>query len=383
MWDFANDIVEENMTLWAAWERGVIVAFDPDDGSGYEKFYKATLTKGSKVTDKPEDPQRAGYFFKGWYSYLDEHGEPVLWDFANDTVEENMTLWAAWDEVFTVLFHPNDGHEYDYNQLEKILVKSGDKITSKPVPPERPGYIFAGWTTHGDNELAEQRIYWDFEIHSVEHNMELYAAWDKEEGNPDKPDGGGTDKPDGGGTDKPDGGGTDKPDGGGTDKPDGGGTDKPDGGGTDKPDGGGTDKPDGGGTDKPDGGGTDKPDGSETDKPDGGGTDKSDGGGTDKPDGGGTDKPDGGGTDKSDGGGTDKPDGGGTDKPDGGGTDKSDGGGTDKPDGGGTDKPAIDQLDDLPQTGESIDWVYVYLLLGSLSLIGLASLRISHLKQVS
>ena len=88
----------ENTTLWADWEKGCLVVFDPDDGkTEYNNFYKVTLPINSTVTSQPEAPVRDGYLFNGWYAYLDESGEPVLWDFEKDTVTENTTLWAAWD----------------------------------------------------------------------------------------------------------------------------------------------------------------------------------------------------------------------------------------------------------------------------------------------
>ncbi|MBE7718087.1 MAG: hypothetical protein E7243_01020, partial [Lacrimispora celerecrescens] len=98
MWYFENGTVTENTTLWATWEEACIVAFDPDDGTQYEDFYKTTVSVGGKVTHKPANPTRDGYLFKGWYGYLDENDKPVMWDFENGTVTENMTLWASWKE---------------------------------------------------------------------------------------------------------------------------------------------------------------------------------------------------------------------------------------------------------------------------------------------
>lgn len=180
-WNFAENVVEDNLTLWAAWEKGYIVAFDPDDGtSTYEDFYKLTLRRGEKVTEPPA-PERAGYLFEGWYSYLDGNGEPVYWNFAEDAAEDNLTLWAAWSEAHTVLFDPNDGRNYLYEQLERVVVRAGGQISWKPADPERTGYTFSGWTINSDNESIDNRLYWDFEHHTVDHNMELYAAWNVKE----------------------------------------------------------------------------------------------------------------------------------------------------------------------------------------------------------
>ncbi|MEM5768692.1 MAG: InlB B-repeat-containing protein, partial [Bacillota bacterium] len=110
LWNFETDTVQENTTLWAAWEKGCIVAFDPDDGkTGYKDFFKITVPIDSTVTEKPADPSRDGYLFKGWYAYLDENDNPVLWNFETNTVVENTTLWAAWEEACLVVFDPDDG----------------------------------------------------------------------------------------------------------------------------------------------------------------------------------------------------------------------------------------------------------------------------------
>lgn len=47
---------------------------------------------GEKVV-RPDDPQREGFVFNGWYADIDLT-EP--WDFEEDLVQENMTLYAAW-----------------------------------------------------------------------------------------------------------------------------------------------------------------------------------------------------------------------------------------------------------------------------------------------
>ena len=76
-----------------------LVSFDNNDGKeNHIDPYTVTVPLGGKITDKPAAPTRDGYIFMGWYSYFDENGNPVLWDFETDTVSGNMSLWAAWQE---------------------------------------------------------------------------------------------------------------------------------------------------------------------------------------------------------------------------------------------------------------------------------------------
>jgi uncharacterized repeat protein (TIGR02543 family) len=47
---------------------------------------------GEKIV-KPSDPTKEGYVFNGWYS---DEDKTILWDFDNDIVTANLTLYADW-----------------------------------------------------------------------------------------------------------------------------------------------------------------------------------------------------------------------------------------------------------------------------------------------
>ena len=128
-WDFDTDTVQGNMTLYAKWEQGAPVDETPgDDGDGgfawwwlllallllgllifllifllnkktvkFEtnckmKIQDQKVKKGGYV-ERPAEPTRNGRVFGGWY-YDAEYTE--RWDFENDKVEDNMTLYAKW-----------------------------------------------------------------------------------------------------------------------------------------------------------------------------------------------------------------------------------------------------------------------------------------------
>lgn len=97
------------MTLWAVWNKAYLVVFDPENGTEYSDWFKATVPEGGKITDKPDNPARDGYVFKGWYSHLDAEGNPVYWNFDQDVVTGNTTLWASWSEEENN--HAGDGNE--------------------------------------------------------------------------------------------------------------------------------------------------------------------------------------------------------------------------------------------------------------------------------
>ena len=51
------------------------------------------LVQEDMLLEKPEDPQREGYIFKGWYQ---DKACTKIWNFDKDRVEENKILYAAW-----------------------------------------------------------------------------------------------------------------------------------------------------------------------------------------------------------------------------------------------------------------------------------------------
>ncbi len=67
------------------------VKFESNGGS---KVEDQTVQYGEKIA-KPKDPTREGYTFDAWYKDLDKTQK---WDFENDTVTGNMTLFAGWKE---------------------------------------------------------------------------------------------------------------------------------------------------------------------------------------------------------------------------------------------------------------------------------------------
>ena len=88
-WDFDADTVTRAMTLTAKWVQTYTVAFDTNGGSAVAPV---TVDAGSTVT-KPADPTKSGHNFGGWYK---DSTLQTPWDFANDTVTADTTLYAKW-----------------------------------------------------------------------------------------------------------------------------------------------------------------------------------------------------------------------------------------------------------------------------------------------
>ena len=67
------------------------VHYETNGGSAVDDV---TAVLGEKL-QKPEDPVREGYYLEAWCTDMDLNN---AWDFAEDTVKGNMTLYAKWAE---------------------------------------------------------------------------------------------------------------------------------------------------------------------------------------------------------------------------------------------------------------------------------------------
>ena len=127
---------------------------------------------GEKVA-KPEDPEKDGYKFIGWFT-----DEELTTEFNFDTpIESNTTLYAKWEEIvveprtFEVRFVKGNGSED-----EVIEVIEGQRVSALEIV--REGYDFAGW--YLDQDLTEK---FDFDTRIIS-NTTLYAKWEKIEVSP-------------------------------------------------------------------------------------------------------------------------------------------------------------------------------------------------------
>ena len=106
--------------------------------------------RAGECAEKPDDPERAGYIFLGWFEEPSEKagdadgGIPdtrAAWDFGRP-VEKDMTLYAGWiperDTLYTIR-HMNAGSEEPFYE-EAGTGNSGDRIIIQPLDPSDPAY---------------------------------------------------------------------------------------------------------------------------------------------------------------------------------------------------------------------------------------------------
>ncbi len=107
----------------------------------------------------PEDPDKEGYTFVGWY--LDED---LTQPYDGRPITEDTTLYAKFEiNTYTVTLNTNGG-----DPLDPV---SADYNTTPVIPtPTRTGYDFGGWFTDESLETA-------YTAGPIKGNFTLYAKW--------------------------------------------------------------------------------------------------------------------------------------------------------------------------------------------------------------
>ncbi len=130
--------------------------------------------KNGKTAIRPEDPEKEGYEFRGWYSdekctkpYAFE-GTPIL--------NEGLKIYARWVEQSHQDEYVID-FDLGYEAIgpEAMLTRNG-KITDMPSDPTREGYTFAGWWISDYEDGAKLTVKYE-EGREFKANTTLFAVW--------------------------------------------------------------------------------------------------------------------------------------------------------------------------------------------------------------
>ena len=156
-----NCIVTRDSTVITSSTYGFTVIFDSQYGTSVNTL--THVDRGSLI-EEPAAPRKSGYLFEGWFKDT-EYTEP--WDFATDTVTEDLVLYAGWS--------------VDPNYMKSVTFRmSGkdDQIVYMPVDSLIPAdYAPAG--SDGETILwfADRACteLWDFETDTLTSNLTLYG----------------------------------------------------------------------------------------------------------------------------------------------------------------------------------------------------------------
>jgi len=167
VWDFENDTVTGNLTLYAEWyeipEGWFNVSFNTNGGS----LLMDQLVQEDGFIIEPIAPTKEGLHFGGWFK---DAAITQRWHFATDTVTQHLTLYAKWEQKnsATITFVTNSEIE-----IEPLEAFTGEKIKRPRVTVRSNGQACIGWFF--DNNTFQNEF--DFLTMEVEGDMTLYAEW--------------------------------------------------------------------------------------------------------------------------------------------------------------------------------------------------------------
>ena len=158
--DFSQPAPVYNLTAYASYIQQMatvtLVLYDDQQIS-----YQVELDQSLMV---PQEPQRSGYVFDGWYVSATGTNE---YDFSA-TISGDVRVYAHWMKTeATVTFSDN----FDGGKETNITVGIGTAAQA-PVPPQREGYQFTDWYLD-----ASCSIKYDF-TQAVKDDITIYAGWE-------------------------------------------------------------------------------------------------------------------------------------------------------------------------------------------------------------
>ena len=129
------------------------------DGAEYAK----QMLPSAGLATRPDDPAaKTGYTLGGW-----NKADGTAWDYGNDTVTGDITLYAKWiPNTYKLTFNTNGGSD-----VTPKNVTYGELFGELPVPV-REGYVFMGWFDAQESTQYDATTQLDKDA-----DITLYAKW--------------------------------------------------------------------------------------------------------------------------------------------------------------------------------------------------------------
>jgi uncharacterized repeat protein (TIGR02543 family) len=167
-WDFSQDYVSGDVTLYAKWGSGYRISFDSHGGRTPNP---KTITIGYGVEyGELATTIKVGYTLAGWYTEAGGAGSPITSD-STVAINEDHTLYAAWQaNTYTITFDAQGG---SHDGPDTKLVTYGQSHGQLPEPT-RESYTFEGWWTgvDGSGNLVDADS-----LVNIVSDRTLYAKW--------------------------------------------------------------------------------------------------------------------------------------------------------------------------------------------------------------
>ena len=110
------------------------------------EIYATIDTAGEETIRLPDDPEKDGYLFDGWYWDEDTWEHPFTANsLLNEKLTSDMSVYAKWKDVeseaqqYVVTFDSTGG-----SSIDSVTV-SESGLLAEPSKPTKTGYVFVGW----------------------------------------------------------------------------------------------------------------------------------------------------------------------------------------------------------------------------------------------
>ncbi len=134
------------------------------------------LRKDDYRIERDDGKQDITYIFKGWFKDKDLTKE---WDFDNDVIEGDTTIYAKWDKqtraYFYVTFAAAKGYESAENIPEKQKLYEDENLEKPSKKPSIKNKVFKGWYTDADDTSTEYKSWGE----PVTKDLTLYAKFEE------------------------------------------------------------------------------------------------------------------------------------------------------------------------------------------------------------
>lgn len=159
-----------NRSYTATWTvKSYTVTFDVQ---GHGTAPKAQTVDYGKKAATPKAPTESGYAFGGWYQ---DAACKQKFSFSTK-ITGDITLYAKWDEAYTLTFHTNGG-----NTIKSINAAKGSTVDLAKYKPSRSGYYFVGWYRTKDLKSGTQVSVQSMKEKYADADgvIHVYAKWKK------------------------------------------------------------------------------------------------------------------------------------------------------------------------------------------------------------
>lgn len=174
--DWTNmTMTDKNLTLYAVWGAPVTVTFHKagqKDSSGKElgptsgqEDVQVKVAKGRTV-EQIANPTDDNWVFKGWKS---DTTLSTDFDFKNIKITHDTTVYASWNQLYTVSFETYGGTTYATQKVENG--KTATKPANDPKIDSDASIKFEGWKT----QYYQADFNW---YQPITKNTTVYAKWD-------------------------------------------------------------------------------------------------------------------------------------------------------------------------------------------------------------